>query len=102
MLMSSKVWLWAFQSTMFAVGGMRLLPRCFFSTSQIKTSRSASLYGSGRNKRALITLKIVVLAPIPSARETTATKVIPGVFQSIRMPYRRSCQIICIGSPRAK
>ena len=36
------------------------------------------------------TLKMAVFAPIPSASESSATRVKPGVFRSIRRPYRRS------------
>src|SRR6185436_20689262 len=37
------------------------------------------------------TLKIAVLAPIPSASVSTATKVKPGLRASVRRPNRRSC-----------
>jgi hypothetical protein len=50
------------------------------------TSRSASSYGNGRNNAALITVKIAVFAPTPSASVRIATKVNPGFFASIRAP----------------
>ena len=60
--------------------------------SQMRTSRSGSAKGSGRNITALTTLKIAVLAPTPSASVTAATRVKPGLFRSARPAYRRSCK----------
>ncbi len=54
------------------------------------TSRSASGYGRGRRRIALITLKIAVLAPMPSARVRTATRVKAGVRRRARVPKRTS------------
>ncbi len=48
------------------------------------TMRFASGYGSGRNNTALITLKIAVFAPMPSARVSTAMNVKPGDLRSWR------------------
>jgi hypothetical protein len=48
--------------------------------------RSGSAYGSGRSSTALTTVKIAVVAPIPSANVTTAIKVKPGFFDSTRKP----------------
>src|SRR6516164_490159 len=62
--------------------------------SQTNTSRSGSGKVKGLNRVALITLKIVVLAPMPSASVSTATTVRPRFFISIRMPYRRSCRSV--------
>ena len=42
--------------------------------------------GKGRSKTAFTTLKIAVLAPMPSASVNTATAVKPGFFPSIRKP----------------
>src|SRR5215831_2429978 len=38
--------------------------------------------------------KIAVFAPTPKARESTATIAKPGLFQSIRSPYRTSCNSV--------
>jgi hypothetical protein len=38
--------------------------------------------GSERNKTAFTMLKIAVFAPTPKARESTATLVKPGLFQT--------------------
>ena len=48
------------------------------------TSRSGSAYGSGRSSTPFTTVKIVVVAPIPSASVATATAVNPGVRRSAR------------------
>ena len=45
------------------------------------------------------TLKIAVFAPMPSASVTTATIVKPGFFASIRIPYRKSRNIVGIVLP---
>ena len=49
------------------------------------TRREGSLYGSGRMRTALTTLKIAVVAPMPSARTRTATKVNAGFLRRERM-----------------
>src|ERR1039458_9572341 len=54
------------------------------------TRRSASRYGSGRRKTARNALNMVVLAPIPSATESTAAARKPGVFAKMRTAYRTS------------
>src|SRR5947199_7590695 len=53
-------------------------------------SRSGSGNESGRNKKALTTLKIAVLAPMPSASVSTATAVKPGFFSNWRKANLRS------------
>ncbi len=50
------------------------------------TMRSGSGYASGRSSTAFTTVKIAVLAPMPSASVRTATAVKPGLFLSIRKP----------------
>jgi hypothetical protein len=47
-----------------------------------------------------MTLKIVVVAAIPSARVSMATAAKPGFFASILRPKRTSCQTLVIGKPR--
>jgi hypothetical protein len=49
-------------------------------------SRSGSGNGRGLRRTALTTLKIAVVAPIPSASATTATTAKPGLLASVRMP----------------
>src|SRR5262245_12573060 len=61
---------------------------------QIITRRSGSRYGSGRSSTASMTLKIAVVAPIPSARVRSATVVNPGLRRSVRTPYVMSCQSV--------
>src|SRR5437667_10817312 len=39
---------------------------------------------------------MAVLAPMPSASVSIATALTPGFFDSIRRPYRRSCQTVSI------
>src|ERR1700722_21024482 len=58
--------------------------------------RPGSLYGSGRSSTAVTTLKIALLAPIPSARTMIAPSANPGFLRSTRNAYFRSCQILCI------
>ena len=52
--------------------------------SRSVTRRPESGYGSGRSSTALTKLKIVVFAPMPSASESTATIVKPGLLRSER------------------
>jgi hypothetical protein len=54
-------------------------------------SRLESAKGNGRSKKALTTLKIAVLAPMPSASVNMATMLKPGLRRNNRTPYRRSC-----------
>jgi hypothetical protein len=43
-------------------------------------------YGSGRNKTALTTLNMAVLAPMPSASAIVATMLMLGDLSSMRTP----------------
>src|ERR1035441_4932760 len=43
--------------------------------------------GNGRNRRASARLNMAEFAPMPSASESTATVVKPGVFRNIRNAY---------------
>ena len=54
------------------------------------TTRAGSATGSDRSSTAFMTLKTAVLAPMPSARVSTQTRVKPGVFLSWRNAYLRS------------
>ena len=53
-------------------------------------SRSGASYWSGRSSTPFTTVKIVVVAPMPSASAATAAMVKPGVRRRARMAYRRS------------
>ena len=55
-----------------------------------KTSSSGFLTGSERNSSVLMTLKMAVFAPMPSARVSTATAVKPGFFSNWRKANLRS------------
>jgi NAD(P)-dependent dehydrogenase (short-subunit alcohol dehydrogenase family) len=48
---------------------------------------------------AFTMLNIAVFAPTPKARESTATIVKPGLFQSTRSAYRISCNNVVIQTP---
>ena len=48
------------------------------------TRRSASRYGRGRSSTASTTLKMALLAPIPSASVSTTARVKPGLRRSAR------------------
>src|SRR6266566_1722579 len=48
------------------------------------TSRSGSLYGRGRNRTALVTLKMAVLAPTPRAMVSAAVSAKIGLLRSVR------------------
>src|SRR5260370_24286922 len=64
---------------------------------QTSTSSSGrSMPGKGARSTALIQVKMVALAPIPSAKVTTTVRVKPGRFSSVRRLYRKSCQKVSI------
>src|SRR5258706_8102449 len=56
----------------------------------------------GRSNTAFTTLKIAVLAPIPSTSASSAMPVNPGLFQSIRLANRISFQKLSMGGVRCK
>src|SRR5271170_3076786 len=56
----------------------------------MRMMRSECGYGSGASRTALTTEKMAVLAPMPSARATTATAVNPGLPVRTRREWRRS------------
>ena len=56
------------------------------SSVNMAASRDGSATGRGRRKMALIKVKMVVLAPIPSANESIATRAKPRLFASARNP----------------
>ena len=64
--------------------------------SQNCTIRSGSLYGRGRSRTALTTLKMELFAPIPNASDNTAANVTTGVLRIIRQPNRKSLAISLI------
>ena len=56
----------------------------FWFSLHVSTTRSGSAKGSGSSSTPLTTLKIDVLAPIPSAIVKMATNVKPGLRRSER------------------
>src|SRR5262245_1213323 len=70
------------------VGG-RVRPSRWF-TSSTETSCSGFGNGNGRKTIECRTLKIALVAPMPSARVSTAASVNPGLFRSSFHPLRRS------------
>src|SRR5436853_4883736 len=67
--------------------------------AMIFTRRSGWEKGRERSNTAFTMLKIAVFAPTPNARESTATIVKPGRFQSTRSAYRMSCNSVVIDDP---
>src|ERR1019366_6587705 len=65
----------------------------------ITNSRFGLAYGSGRSSTALVTLKIALLAPIPSARVRTAVTVNAGFLRSERAPIAKSRNDMCVTTP---
>src|SRR4030095_5894875 len=60
------------------------------SLTPVWTTRDGSWKGSPRRNKSFIKLKIAVLAPMASARVTTAMMVNPGVLASVRSAYLKS------------
>jgi hypothetical protein len=52
--------------------------------------------GKGDSSTFLITLNMVVPAPIPNARVRMAKKENPGFARIPRIPYRKSCHSDCM------
>src|SRR5713226_7506928 len=52
--------------------------------------------GKDARRTALIQVKIVALAPMPNANVVTTTKAKPGLLNSVRRLYRKSCQKVSI------
>ena len=65
------------------------------------TSRSGSLYGRARNRTALVTLKMAVLAPTPRAIVSAAVNAKIGLFRSVRPANARSRKGIVPPHPSA-
>ncbi len=53
-------------------------------SSEMRTMRSECANGSGRRRMAWRTLKMAVVAPMPSAKVRSATTLKPGVLTNIR------------------
>ena len=70
--------------------GSRVVP-VLRSVSQTIISRSCSANGTRFNRTASTTLKMAVVAPIPSASVSTAAVVKPAFLPSMRVAYRMSC-----------
>ena len=63
---------------------------------EIATSSSGFEYGSGLRRTAYTTLKMAVLAPMPSASVQMAAAAKPGVLRNERSARRVSCQAASI------
>ena len=81
--MSSNVWLRVRQSSMSSTG-TSVRGCCSPWLPKSTATRSASGYGSGRISTALTTLKIAVLAPMPSMIVRIAMIVKAGRRASVR------------------
>jgi hypothetical protein len=55
--------------------------------SQTLTNASACANGKGSSITAFTTLKMVVVAPIPSAKISTTSAAKPGFVRRARVPY---------------
>ncbi len=64
--------------------------------------RSASRYGSGSRRTPCTTLKMALVAPMPSASVSTATAVKPGARRRVRSAYATSCRISMVYSALAR
>src|SRR5215469_17437458 len=93
--MSSKTSLRFCQSSTSAIGGGCHRSGWPSGVSQMATIRSAPRYGNGRYSSALITLKMVLFAPMPSAREATTTETKPGLLDRLRSAYFMSWIKVC-------
>src|SRR5207302_5144136 len=90
MAMSSKEWLCCLKSQKFGADTMFILFGPLPNVSHTRTRLSGLGNGSALRRVAFITLKIVVLAPIPRASVRTAMLVNAGFFPSILRPKRTS------------
>ena len=90
MAMSSKEWLWRLKSQKFGADTMFVWFGPLPNVSHTRTRLSGLGNGSALRSVAFITLKMVVLAPIPRASVRTAMLVNPGFFPSILRPKRTS------------
>src|SRR6185312_14227908 len=72
------------------------------SVMRTATSRSGEWKGSGSSKTAFTTLNKAVLAPIASAKVTTAIQVKAGFLTNIRNPNRKSCSRASIDESSGK
>ena len=71
-----------------------ILPRDALDQCGTARARPGFLTGSERSRKSLTRLKIAVLAPMPSASESTATEANPGFSRSSRAAWRRSRQSV--------
>ena len=90
-VIDSNVRDWLAQSTKFAGATENVgQPRCRLFSNRM-TRRSLCGNGNGCSTTALTTLKMAVVAPMPSASVSRATAVKLGCCRSNRSAYRRSC-----------
>jgi hypothetical protein len=71
----------------------------FRMSPQARTSRSGLRYGSGRSSTASVTLKIAVLAPMPSAMVATAVSANAGLLRNVRHANERSLANMLVSLP---
>ena len=81
---SSKDWLCSRQSRKFGADGPSRWIPSLRSVSQTIAVRSEPGKGNERSSTELTTLKIAVLAPMPSPRTSSATSVKPGILRKVR------------------
>ncbi len=85
-----KLRFWSRKSSKFGSARRDGLP--FEVTSKTAMIRFESGYGSGRSNTPYTTLKMAVVAPMPSASVTTMIAGTPGFLTSPRAANRKSCQ----------
>ena len=85
----SSDWLCLRQASCTSIVGGRVRPLVWF-TSCTQTNCSGFGNGNGRKTMECRTLKIALVAPMPSARVSTAASVKPGLFRSSLAPLRKS------------
>src|SRR5208282_5715822 len=73
-----------------------MMPGKWAFCSRTSTMCDGSGNGSGRKSTPLTTVKIAVLAPIPSARVKMATAAKPAFLMRTRTPYLKSCHKVRI------
>src|SRR5207244_11755522 len=95
MAMSSKEWLWRLKSQKFGADTMFVWFGPLPNVSHTRTRLSGLGNGSALRSVAFITLKMVVLAPIPRASVRTAMLVNPGFFRSEERRVGKECRSRC-------
>ena len=79
--MSSKTWFWRFPIHKFAGAGVFCGKPTVLASSHTAARRSEPGNGSGRNRTEFTTVKIAVLAPMPTPAPTELRLQSPGSFE---------------------